>query len=321
MEEEYLQSSDIAERLGVTVSNVARTAKRAKVRVKIKKGRHGKLCPHYNVKDMEAAYLAGAPNQYTSAIVARLFPEVLTFDQEPHLTGDWMLTADWHIPFVHTENFEYMLKFADHFKIRKLLVIGDFLDQQAFSKFFDMAKVPWQVEKETARDVLNYLIQWFDEIVMLMGNHELRYLKALSKASIPGGDWRDVWDMILHGVNTNKIKITFYPKATINDSWLVCHPSTYRKLAESLPRELATIEHKNVITTHAHLSSQGFDPSGKLRTVSLGMMGDPKKIGYKNLRVTAHYKWRIEFGMLFRNYYYGFPYGHTDYEFWLGGMK
>ena len=71
------------------------------------------------------------------------------WNQYPKLYGDWVSTADWHIPFFNQALLEKVIKVSELLKIPNLLIIGDFADtfDVIFDPFMGSGSVPLACEK------------------------------------------------------------------------------------------------------------------------------------------------------------------------------
>jgi len=242
-------------------------------------------------------------------------PEYNTF---PRLKGDWMVIADCHCPLVDWALWEESLRVRDKLKLKNLVLAGDTLNCTAFSRFYEIVRIPWEVEKESAAELICAACKEYDKVVMLTANHELRYLRRLwidySERVLKEGQMLDVWQQVTANVEKeykSRLRITIFPYCVINEKpgpgWRIIHPSAYRKIPLSLGREMAALHYQNIITTHAHMSAWSYAPNTELQLIDCGVFANPKTFSYKNLRVTAHFLWSESFvaikdnaGYLFR---------------------
>jgi len=213
-----------------------------------------------------------------------------------------IVIADCHCPFVDWGFWEYVLSIKDEYGIGRLVLAGDTMDCGAQSRFYSLIKADWEVEKEITQKFIKEALREFDEVYLLTANHELRYLKRLwisydeSMIEQDAGERLDVWQAGLNElIKKENLKISIYPYADIGETWRVCHPSSYRKQPLSFARDQFMITGKSQIVTHAHMSGICPAPDGEHWLVDCGCFADPLNFAYKNLRVTAHYKWTESF--------------------------
>jgi len=251
------------------------------------------------------------------------------YDKELHLTGDYMLTGDWHIPFHDPDLTKKLFAVAKRFGIKKLACVGDLMELDAFKTYLDKS-TSWQYEKQKARNVIKALLTWFDEIVWLIGNHEIRLWKRVQGM----GDEEDIFQMVLEGEMTRKVKYSTYPYAIVNESWMIVHPKSYSRLqsrnayflaSKYLPDLMAKGNSPNgrygVVAFHGHLGGEGTDISGHYRVADGMCMVDPMKVAYKTVKVDTSPEWRQGFFMLWDNFLYPLPAKDTDWNFWTGEKR
>lgn len=219
-----------------------------------------------------------------------------------------MIIADTHLPFMNVPFAEKMFFMRDVFGSNDLIIAGDFFDEVMFS-FFDIRdKTTWQKEKEFASVFINQLLEVFDNIYILMGNHDLRILRLLK--------FKENFEGLIRSITQDKrVKISDYPKAEINKDWEVYHPRSYSQISGQVAKKLAEKYGKNVIATHGHFTSYSFDRSGKYECIDIGGLVDYDKIEYVAHSITTHPRWINSFMILRDNKPYIFT-EKTDWDFW-----
>ena len=221
-------------------------------------------------------------------------------DLSQTLTYKWdkfAVTADWHLPFIDVEFFKRFIKDCHTQKVKKLVIAGDFFDMNAFGFFFSHNRVPWKEEKECAKKVMSILQEQFDEIVFIVGNHEIRFLRALADKF--QGNIYDIYELIGF---TDYDNITLKNKVIVND-WMITHPKNARKNSLSLGNDLSNIyKGYNIIVTHAHRQSLGRDFSGSHWVMDLGLMSDPKMHEYIHYNVGAFANWNQGYSIITDNF-------------------
>jgi hypothetical protein len=251
--------------------------------------------------------------------------EMERYNAALHLRGDWMIFGDCQIPLHDPELMERMQQVAEKYRIKKGINVGDLTELDAF-KPFPGSGPSWEYEKAKVTDVLKWWVSYFDETVLLMGNHELRMWKRLHGM----GEEGDIWPILLSEEKSGRVKASTYPYAVINESWLVTHPQSYSRIAARNNFTLASkymiklIEKSEgpndqygLIGFHGHLGGGARDISGRFQVVDgMGLM-DPEKVMYKMMRINTYPEWCPGFFMLLNNHIYPFPKDSTDWEFWL----
>ena len=242
----------------------------------------------------------------------------------PKLYKDWLLIGDVHIPFHCPETSYYAIALAKKWNIRNVISVGDTFELDAFKKYLDHhPQVNWKYEKIAGVKFMSVLLKNFDNIVLLIGNHEIRLWKKQEGA----GDQDDVYKLF---VSDSKIKYYTYPYAVINDSWLVMHPKSYSRIQARNPYFLASkymielIERGKspngqygLISWHGHLGGEGVDISERFQVADGMGLFDPDLFSYNKLKITTSPAWRKGFMIIRNNYLYRFPVNNTDWSWWL----
>lgn len=235
------------------------------------------------------------------------------------VTGDCFVTGDWHLPYVHEQMLDRLLQLADRLDIRQLVIAGDFLNQDAFSKWkWHRFNVNWDYEKHSARATLERLYRVFRTIFYVMDNHDRRIIVANEKT----GQFteQDVIDLLTHGVRVGTLNVgADYHYLLINNLWRVTCPKEYRRVKLSLPARIAQLHQQHVLAAGDHLWAIGLDDSGKFVIANNACMTDPKLTPYTNVQDTTYPIWGPGFHLIRRNVLYPFS-SHpalTDWDFWL----
>lgn len=227
---------------------------------------------------------------YATSSRGRIPPQYNNFWR---LEGDWIIASDFHVPFHDCDFILTMLHFAKDKGIRKLLIGGDFMNCDDYSSFFSMVNpIPWSDEKDIARDLLIDLANHFDEIKVLTGNHELRFLRKLER-----GDINDLWGSVTYVLRDNikdKIQFSMYPYCQINGN-IQCEHGKYRQIPLSLGRARHANTHMNMVIFHGHQTGFCYAPNGKHKLFDCGLMADPLKFDYKQINPTTHFEWSQSF--------------------------
>ena len=225
---------------------------------------------------------------------------------------DYIITADYHSPYFSILWHYRSLMIAEHFGIKKLVVVGDLVDFGFASHYYSDHKPGIADEADENRRLIQSLLAQFEEIVVVKGNHEDR-LGRQTDGLIQARYLFELWSGPEYG---KRFKYSLYDKLTIGGEWLCVHPKSYSMKAGMTSRALCSKYLKNVLNTHGHHVGWNYDSSGKFLAVDIGGMFDKDKIEYRCLRTTVHPEWQNGFFMLKNGYPYLFD-EHTDFDFWL----
>lgn len=209
------------------------------------------------------------------------------------LTGDWILSADWHIPTHNLEWVSRLIGVARKLKIRKLVIGGDFINFDALSYFYlreggKQTTVKLESEYEEAEGVMDVLETWFDEIVWILGNHEWRFMRVHRWGTKP--------EKLLSFVNRlcdQRYKISGLSYLYVDDI-RVTHPQNYRSAKLSMANALSTKFRCPVVQAHGHFLSLGYSTGG-YRIGDTGCLCNPDRTDYIAKADTTHPRWNNGF--------------------------
>jgi len=224
-----------------------------------------------------------------------------------------MVWGDSHLPYLNLELAKHMFEIAKIWKIPDCLIAGDFFNQDAFSFFDGRYKYSWEKEKQKARVFMNHLLLQFNKVYVILGNHDLRILRMLK--------FQETFKSLMLGITiSQRVIVTEYPRAEINDDWLCVHPKSYSQISGRVAQKLAGKYHKNFICPHGHFTSYSFDISGDYQCIDIGGLMDYDKTEYVNFSITTHPRWVGGFLVLDKSYPYIF-HEKTNWDFWKKALK
>lgn len=241
------------------------------------------------------------------------------YDDFITIKGDTMNCSDIHIPFWHKELTRNMFAVAKKFKIKTLIINGDFLNLDSFSRWVTgfRGQTDTMRELKTAACYLQESLKIFKKIYLTTGNHEDRLFRQL-EGQIPHSYFMK---MISDNVGTQDedkpIVVSDYPFCYVNDCWMVGHPKNYSDRGGNTPSDLADVYDMNVITGHNHQLGIQTSKNGKHVGIDHGVSADPVKIEYYNKTLSKSRRWQPGFSMILNNKGYLFSLYHTDWKHWL----
>lgn len=201
-------------------------------------------------------------------------------DQPIRHTGAIAISADWHIPLVDWNFANKFLEHCDDAGIRTLAIAGDFFNHDALSAFdYKQESADLQTELREAKHIMRELVEQFDKIIFIWGNHDARFHKALQyKISFTAAMRLCFGDLGEEALS--KIQFSNLDHFYVNDDTYVCHPKNYSSQPLSNARKLAAKVQANVITAHSHHAAMGFDVSGRHVCVEAGGLFDATRTAY-----------------------------------------
>jgi len=221
-----------------------------------------------------------------------------------------MIIGDCEIPDHDVEMFEHVVSAARHFKIDTLIINGDFVSNDAFSKWARVHayRLMFRDQVDLTALTLRVFLQTFKHIIYLPGNHE-RWLPKAVDGEIT---MKDILGEI------PGLEISDYPYLYLTSAGqeiFVCHQREYRRIPLSAPITICQSRHIHCWCGHTHRQCFGWDPSGKYWLIEGGHCRSEPHTLYKRMEVTGHPKWNSGFGMIID----GFPYliDRNNLDFWL----
>lgn len=200
------------------------------------------------------------------------------------LAEQYAITADWHIPLYDPEYANQFIMDARSRGVKKLVLAGDFFNFDALSQYYpkqDSAGL--EVELAEAELVMRTLLETFDEIIYVWGNHDARLHKALGFTI----QFREAMKLTFGALGQealSRIQFTNLDHVWIGDEgenrWYVCHPGNYTRVPLSTARTLTTKYNSNVITAHSHHCAVGYGIDGSRVVAEIGGLFDRHKTAY-----------------------------------------
>lgn len=248
---------------------------------------------------------------------ASLFPEIHDIpDYRPYIPQDVFLKfeptaifADIHSPNYHREAFREALLLSKKRGIKRVICLGDTIDNEWCSVYFDVAKRSGidavSTIIETNYIMLKGMAAVFDEIVIVRGNHDERLLKMLNLNL----SMADMYKMF--SISTRKGQPNIYDKLNIiekyhvymKDSptgdWLLAHQKNFSSVRGKIAQDLATIHEINVVTSHIHdLAITTSRNKHRYYAVAPGCLADESKMSYKTMRVSTYSPWILGWAII-----------------------
>jgi len=234
------------------------------------------------------------------------------------LQGDYMVVGDIHSPTTNWEFASLVAKIAVKYlkKPRKLIIAGDLFNADAFSFYTPVMEMPsWAQERDATRALITEWMKTFEEIRLIVGNHERR----LQRFTAGAFDTADILSLIVS--NPDRVKMSAFSFCVITTpggEWRVTHPGRYRQNPLSVAGDIALIRKQNVIAFHEHHIGMTMDKSGNYVVVNGGSLANPNLIPYMALIDDTKPSSKTGFVMLKNGAPYIFgPAPLTDWSHWL----
>lgn len=238
-----------------------------------------------------------------------IIPDFLDYET---ISGTVTISGDYHIPLHDIKLVEKMVYVSQKMGSKKLIIAGDLYNFDAFSTFVNEPIYEVGEELDYGEKLLDYLVEWFDFILILMGNHEERLYKRKLEKHI---DWERLTRM-LHQ-HENKIKFSKYGYCVLNDTWRITHPKNYSQIKTRVANKLALHKRQHILNFHGHALSVASDDSGHQVIADGGGLFDEKKIEYRMIKDSTYPAWATGFWVITKdNELHGFNDLFTPWKFY-----
>ena len=212
-------------------------------------------------------------------------PDRFTFDLDKPIVhvGDAMITADWHIPLYDPDLVNNMIEKARELELTDLVIGGDFFNFDALSQY-DPKQDSAGLDRELAEAlaVMRVLLETFERIYYIWGNHDNRLTKTLGFKLRFEDAMRlmfgELGEELLGRLVFSGLDHIWIESGT--QTYYICHPANYTRTPLATARTLATKYHANVVTAHSHHFAAGSDISGDLVVAEAGGLFDRSKTSY-----------------------------------------
>lgn len=230
------------------------------------------------------------------------------------LIGDALIVGDVHVPATDWHFAELVARIAEKRSIGRLIVAGDYFNHDLYSRFPHIVAPPtWAEERKAGKRLLDDWLVTFDEIVILMGNHE----RMKQKAANGQVDELDIFGCLS---TSSKIKTSNFGYCHLDSGgqrWRISHGREYSVNQLTVGAELANKHHCNIISHHQHHLAMGLDRYKRYMVVDNGSLVDQGKLAYVTLDESKKPNMARGFTLIRAGYPYLFGAGLTDWEYWL----
>lgn len=242
---------------------------------------------------MSSAQIAEREGQTRDYISSRLYRYRLHWKTEKtpavslgtplSLAGDFVIVGDLHLPTIDHEFASLPGMVAKkHLPkgSRRLIIGGDVFNMDAFSAYPRVSRLSsWHEERDAARLLFSRWLEDFDELYVIMGNHDRR----MQKWSAGELDETDIFGMIIQNPRITVSNFGWLVVNTDSGPWRVTHSRNYSVNAGTVGGELANKFQMHIISHHQHHANKGMDKYKRYCTIDNGCMADYSQFAYVNL--------------------------------------
>lgn len=164
-----------------------------------------------------------------------------------------------------------------------MIIGGDFFNFDALSQY-DPKQTDAGLEREYAEGlaVMRVVLETFDRVIYIWGNHDSRMHKALGFKM----RFAEAMKMVFGALGEEamaKIEFSNLDHCIIrsgDEEFYVCHPANYSSVPLNAARKIANKMNMNVITAHSHHCAVGFAEDGKKIIMEAGGLFEKSKTAY-----------------------------------------
>jgi len=248
------------------------------------------------------------------ASTSRLFTDYITLEND-----NVMIIGDLEIPDHHEKYLYLSLLMAMEHNLKTLIILGDLVatDHSALNLWAKLwvtgQELPYENCIAQTNALLTQLSAWYDEIIVVAGNHDERINRATGGAVHLG--------MLL---NSPKVRYSHYSYLWLETSRgpVKCiHPKNYRADPITLAQQLYNREPRkaHTVIAHTHRMQTGKSPDGQYTMQAIGCMRQRQRTQYVSTHVSNHKQWDNSLLMIRNGFQYNIDCANTDWQFWLGG--
>lgn len=211
-------------------------------------------------------------------------------------TGDAIVICDLHIPLHNPKMINEVIFQARECGITKLIIAGDYWNMDSFSSYLPhQPEADLPVEIYDGNLIMKTLLNTFEEVDFIWGNHDFRLSKKLGFKK----SFKECITWMFQGLTEEemaKIRISdldymwYYPDPLTLQKFYICHPRNFSSIPLTVGRKLATKFNCSVITGHSHHLAMGFALNGRDIVIEGGGLYDPSRTEYIQ-KSTAHHSW------------------------------
>lgn len=281
-----MSNCEVGRQLGVSES----TVRRHKARVT----ETGQTVPEDDVPVEANEPISGdrIPQDYMDKVLIELCEEPLVVE------GNAAICADNHAPLFSVPWTNDLVDMSQRWKLRQLIIAGDFNNQDALSKYFPkQLNAGKNKERAISRHLLAFFLRIYEQVWVIPGNHDDRLVKAQGYKKSYIDSIAEYYDGIpgferLHVSNLDHIWL----RDTNNGIWYICHPQAYSTNPLVGATTIAELnDGANVVTAHSHHAAMGYAKDGDRVVAEIGGLFDARRTAYLN-KTTTYRKWVNGYG-------------------------
>jgi hypothetical protein len=217
------------------------------------------------------------------------------YDNPPQIEGDWAVCSDVHVPHYSELWISRIIEKSKELDVKNLFISGDFYNFESSSTWpiSEDSYVSVGDEKKEGLELIKHLRIFFDRIMIIPGNHDLRLWRAENKAQKGRWKWEHLVEEFYEGAEVHSVP---YTEANLNGQTNIVHAKNYSHIPVRVAARLANENlHSNVISSGGHEVGIVQEKSGRYWGADLGHMMDVGLIAYYKCSVNLFPAWKNGF--------------------------
>ncbi len=203
--------------------------------------------------------------------------------------GDTVVGSDLHIPEHDPSMVRNWIIEGQRTNIRSLIIDGDAWDMIKFSKHGEASEQSWKKLKSVSKQVFHQLFQWFNQVIICMGNHD-EWLKFVTRKQLT---MEDFVELCIEKPPWVELYYTDWDFVILNDNIRICHSKNYSRKPHQAPELLGKKYRMSCIQAHDHMAAfKSVTKNGKTRYyINMGCSLDYDKAEYEMGSSTLYGNW------------------------------
>lgn len=193
------------------------------------------------------------------------------------------MLGDVELPYQHAEFINNCIELALAWRIKALVLAGDFLHWGALAHFFESDKATDEEIEQVEQSIAGF-VKPFERVVWVSGNHDRRPQIAIDRFVAADRFARLVVLPELAEEFKRKVIVSDYFYCYVGNEWQVEHPKATNIVPANAARGLAEIHNRSVAMAHNHLVGIQQTADGRHWGVEIGCCVDPERLGYYQFR-------------------------------------
>jgi len=190
--------------------------------------------------------------------------------------GGCLVNCDEHVPAHDHKWLDRQFELCAAWAIRHNVKVGDGVNIESLSRW-QKQEIGYEDEQKASRQYKDQLLEIFDIVDWLMGNHCLRIAKTMNWAVSAA---KGVCDFLGVEEDDPRLRVRQHRCAILYGCWRAEHTKRTNMIGGTVAHNLCAQHRMNVATAHPHAWGMVADASGRNVALDIGMSANPLKLDY-----------------------------------------